>query len=126
MSHRIFENSNGTYNGNAEFQYVNSAGMGIEVLDPQNLYVVAGRATGKTTQLIARRSIRVSKDMPGAYFAFVGDYYSNLLSNTVPSMIKGWNDFGLKEGVCLENADFSIAAYAVRVNNGRIELKEPV
>ena len=99
MAHRIFEDSKGTFHGNAEFQYVNSAGMGIEVLDPQNLYVVAGRATGKTTQLIARRSIRVSKDMPGAYFAFVGDYYSNLLSNTVPSMIKGWNDFGLKEGV---------------------------
>jgi nitrite reductase (NADH) small subunit len=34
--------------------------------------------------------------------------------------------FRLKDGVCLENADFSIAAYAVRVNNGRIELKEPV
>lgn len=73
--------------------------MGIEVLDPTNLYVVAGRATGKTTQIIARRSIRVSKSMPGAYFAFIGDYYSNLLSNTVPSMIKGWNDIGLREGV---------------------------
>ncbi len=34
--------------------------------------------------------------------------------------------FRLKDGVCLENADFSITAYAVRVNNGRIELKEPV
>ena len=34
--------------------------------------------------------------------------------------------FRLKDGVCLENAEFSIAAYAVRVNNGRIELKEPV
>lgn len=34
--------------------------------------------------------------------------------------------FRLKDGVCLENADFSITAYAVRVTNGRIELKEPV
>ena len=33
--------------------------------------------------------------------------------------------FRLKDGVCLENTEFSVAAYAVRVNNGRIELKEP-
>ncbi len=35
-------------------------------------------------------------------------------------------DCRLKDGVCLANAEFAIAAYAVRVNNGRIELKEPV
>ncbi|MEI7487460.1 MAG: hypothetical protein WCJ72_08635, partial [Chryseobacterium sp.] len=98
-SNRIFEEANGTYKGNAEYQYVNSAGMAMEVIDPTNLYVVAGRATGKTTQIIARRSVRVIKALPGAYFAFVGDYYTNLLSNTIPSMIKGWNDMGLKEGV---------------------------
>ena len=34
--------------------------------------------------------------------------------------------FRLKDGVCLENTEFSVAAYAVRVNNGRIELKGPV
>lgn len=99
MAHRIFEEPTGTFRGNAEYQYLNPAGMGIEVLDPTNLYAVAGRATGKSTQILARRSIRISKAMPGAYFAFIGDYYSNLLSNTVPSMIKGWNDVGLKEGV---------------------------
>lgn len=34
--------------------------------------------------------------------------------------------FRLKDGVCLENTEFSVPAYAVRVNNGRIELKESV
>ncbi len=34
--------------------------------------------------------------------------------------------FRLKDGVCLENTGFSVPAYAVRVNNGRIELKESV
>jgi hypothetical protein len=97
-SNRIFEEPTGTYKGNAEYQYVNSAGMGIEVFDPTNLYMIGGRGTGKTTQIQARRSIRVIKAMPTAYFAFVGDYYTNLLSNTIPSMIKGWNDLGLKEG----------------------------
>lgn len=98
-SNRIFENQTGTYKGNAEIHYVNSAGMAIEVLDPTNLYMIAGRAMGKTTQVQARRSIRIMRSMPGAYFAFVGDYYSNLLANTVPSMLKGWQDMGIKEGV---------------------------
>lgn len=98
-ANRIFEEPTGTFKGNAEYQYVNSFGMAVEVIDPTNLYIVGGRATGKTTQIIARRSVRVAKAMPGAYFAFTGDFYTNLLSNTIPSMIKGWNDLGLKEGV---------------------------
>lgn len=98
-SNRIHEAANGTFKGNAEYHYVNPVGMAVEVYDPTNLYMLAGRAMGKTTSIQARRSIRISKAMPGAYFAFVGDYYSNLLSNTVPSMLKGWNDIGLKEGV---------------------------
>jgi len=98
-TNRIFAKPNGSYRGEAEYQYVNSIGMAVEVIDPTNLYIVGGRATGKTTQIIARRSVRVIKNMAGAYFAFTGDYYTNLLSNTIPSMIKGWNDMGLKEGV---------------------------
>lgn len=98
-ANRIIEDKTGKFGGLAEYQYVNPAGMFFEVVDPTNLYIIAGRATGKTTSIQARRSVRISKAMPGAYFAFVGDYYSNLLSNTVPSMIKGWNDMGLKEGV---------------------------
>ncbi|WP_407402201.1 hypothetical protein [Chryseobacterium sp.] len=98
-ANRIFEEPTGTFKGNAEYQYVNSFGMGVEVIDPTNLYIVGGRALGKTTQIIARRSVRIAKAMPGAYFAFTGDFYTNLLSNTIPSMIKGWNDLGLKEGI---------------------------
>lgn len=58
-SNRIFENQTGTYKGNAEIHYVNSAGMAIEVLDPTSLYMIAGRAMGKTTQVQARRAIRI-------------------------------------------------------------------
>ncbi|MGV8914392.1 MAG: hypothetical protein ACOH1X_02975 [Kaistella sp.] len=97
-SNRIFEAANGTFKGNAEYHYVNPTQMAVEVYDPTNLYAIIGRAMGKTTVLQARRSIKISKSMPGAYFAFVGDTYENLLRNTVPSMIKGWNDIGLKEG----------------------------
>ena len=97
-TNRLHEKPNGTFKGHAEYHYVNPVGMAVEILDPTSFYGVMGRGTGKTTQLLARRSKKISLAMPGAYFAFVGDYYSNLLSNTVPSMIKGWNDMGLKEG----------------------------
>ena len=76
-SNRIFEAANGTFKGNAEYHYVNAAQMAVEVYDPTNLFMIAGRAMGKTTNIQARRSIRISKAMPGAYFAFIGDYYSN-------------------------------------------------
>lgn len=111
-SNRVFEKPNGTFKGQAEYHYVNPVGMAVEVYDPTNLYLLAGRAMGKTTSIQARRSIKVSKSMPGGYFAFIGDYYSNLLSNTVPSMIKGWNDIGLKEGVHYVTNDRPPASFA--------------
>jgi len=95
---RLFESKDGKFGGEAEYVYLNPAAMFVELVDPKDLFMIAGRAFGKTTTIIARRSLRVMKSMPGAYFAFVGDYYSNLLGNTVPSMIKGWNDLGLVEG----------------------------
>lgn len=95
---RLLEDDTGKFGGIAEYVYNNPAGIFFELVDPTNANIIAGRATGKTTKLIARRSLRVARSMPGAYFAFVGDFYSNLLSNTVPSMIKGWNDDGLVEG----------------------------
>lgn len=95
---RLFEDKEGKYGGDAEYVYLNPAAMFVELVDPKDLFMIAGRAFGKTTTVIARRSLRVTKSMPGAYFAFVGDFYSNLLGNTVPSMIKGWNDLGINEG----------------------------
>lgn len=95
---RQFEDKTGKFGGLAEYVYQNPAAMFVELVDPKDLFMIAGRAFGKTTTVIARRSLRVTKSMPGAYFAFVGDFYSNLLGNTVPSMIKGWNDLGLVEG----------------------------
>ena len=60
-SNRVFEKPNGTFKGNAEYHYVNPVGMAVEVYDPTNLFVIAGRGMGKTTGLQARRSIKVAK-----------------------------------------------------------------
>lgn len=98
MSNRIFEDKNGKYKGKAEFVYANPAHIFCELINPKDLFFIGGRALGKTTNIIARRSINISKSMPGAYFAFVGDYYSNLLSNTVPTYIDGLKAAGLEEG----------------------------
>ena len=98
MGRRIFEDANGEFGGKAEIVYSTPAAVFYQLIDPTNLYVVGGRATGKTTNIIADRALRIVKALSGAYFAFVGDTYANLLSNTVPSMIKGWNDLGLEEG----------------------------
>lgn len=96
---RLFEDKDGKYGGLAEYVYLSPAHQFIDLIDPKDLNLVGGRGLGKTTVLHGQRSLRIQKAMPGAYFAFVGDYYSNLLGNTVPSMIKGWNDLGYKEGI---------------------------
>ena len=99
MGRRIFEDTNGKFGGKAEYVYSTPAAIFYQLIEPTNLIIVGGRGLGKTTNIIADRSLKIIKSMPGAYFAFIGDTYTNLLSNTVPSMIKGWNDLGLKEGV---------------------------
>lgn len=97
-SNRIFEDSSGLYGGKAEYIYANPADIFVTLVDPKDLNLISGRATGKTTAILARRMLRINRSMPGAYLAFTGDFYSNLLSNTVPAMLKGWEDMGLEEG----------------------------
>lgn len=66
---------------------------------PKNAFLVLGRATTKTTDFQAERSMDICYDMPTSYCGFVGDTYTNLLKNVVPSFIEGWNRKGWKEGV---------------------------
>lgn len=65
---------------------------------PKNLFLIAGRGTGKTSDILAKRSIRVIKDMPGAYLAFVAATYEDAHRNIVPTLIEGWNRQGWIEG----------------------------
>ncbi|MEI6865795.1 hypothetical protein [Flavicella sp.] len=82
-----------------EVRYASWIKMMIDLIAPKNLFLVAGRATAKTTDIIAERSMRICEDMPGAYFAFVTDTYVNALKNIVPALIEGWKRKGWKEGV---------------------------
>ena len=73
--------------------------MIVDLVQPKNFYGVAGRATAKTSDIIAERSIDVVHDMPGAYFAWVADTYMNAFDNVVPTLIEGWERKGWVRGV---------------------------
>lgn len=82
-----------------EARYANWLKQVVDLVGPKNLYLYLGRASGKTTDIIAERSMEIVWDMPGAYFALVGDTYMNLQKNVVPSMLEGWTRKGWIEGI---------------------------
>ena len=82
----------------AEKRYANWLKMIIDVIKPQNLWLYGGRGTGKSTDIIAERSIDIIHDMPRACFAFVSDTYVNLMTNIVPAVLLGWQRKGFFEG----------------------------
>lgn len=72
--------------------------MLIDIVAPKNLFFVGGRGTAKTTDIIAERSMVISKAMPGAYFGLVVNTYENLRKNVLPALLEGWERKGWKEG----------------------------
>lgn len=58
---------------------------------------VWGRGTGKSTGLIAPRSINCVMKMPRSRGAFVGETYLQLLERTLPPVIQGWEEQGYKK-----------------------------
>lgn len=72
--------------------------MSIDLIAPKNLFLVAGRATAKTSDIIAERSMDINYDMPGSYQVFVSDTYVNALKNVVPTLLEGWERKGWRLG----------------------------
>jgi len=73
--------------------------MVISLISPKNLFFISGRATSKTSDVMAKRFTEACYEMPGAYFAFVTDTYVNALKNIVPALIEGLNREGWIEGI---------------------------
>jgi hypothetical protein len=84
---------------NARINYSSKISAVIDIVQSKDLYLVAGRATAKTGDIVAKRSMRIIKDMPGAYMMFVADTYMNALTNVLPALIEGWIRQGWIEGV---------------------------
>jgi hypothetical protein len=80
-------------------QYASWIKMVIDLIAPKDLYLIAGRATAKTSDIIAERSITICRDMPHNKMVFVSDTYINALKNIRPTLIEGWNRKGWREGI---------------------------
>ena len=82
-----------------EVRYTTWLKMLTDLMEPQNLFLVLGRGTGKTTDYLAERLQNICYEMPHSYIALVGDTYTNLLKNVVPAIVEGWNRKGWVEGI---------------------------
>ncbi len=65
---------------------------------PSFLYMVLGRGSAKTTEIIVERLTEMVYDLPGAPIVWVSDTYSNLQKNVLPSVLEGLERKGFKEG----------------------------
>lgn len=68
-------------------------------IDTTNLVVIGGRGVAKSSVILARRSERCVRLMPGAPVAIVANTYSNLIDNIMPAVQNGWKINGLIEGI---------------------------
>lgn len=82
-----------------EVRYATWLKMIADLMQSKNQFLILGRGTGKTTDYQAERTMDICYEMPGCYIGIVGDTYTNLLKNVVPSLIEGWNRKGWVEGI---------------------------
>ena len=82
-----------------EYRYSNWLSMMIDIIKPKNLYVVGGRGTAKTQDIIAKRSIDIIYNLQRGTFAFLADTYVNALTNIIPNLITGWERQGFYEDI---------------------------
>lgn len=68
-------------------------------IDTTNFVSIGGRGVAKSTVILARRSERCVRLMPGAPIAIVANTYSNLIDNIMPAVQNGWKLNGLIDGV---------------------------
>ena len=66
---------------------------------PKNLYLIAGRGAGKTTDFQVERLIEMVYDMPGAPVCWVADTFTDLQTNIMPNVLAGLERAGFREGI---------------------------
>lgn len=83
----------------ADVKFGSDALVMCDWIDTTNFVCIGGRGMAKSTVIIARRSERCVRLMPGAPIAIVANTYSNLVDNIMPAVQNGWRLQGLIEGV---------------------------
>lgn len=83
----------------ADLRYGSYAAQLCDWTDPTNMVVIGGRGMAKSTVIMASRSERCIRLMPGAPVAIVANSYANLVNNIMPAVQNGWRLLGLSEGL---------------------------
>ena len=83
---------------NVELRYMNWTTQLLNMCMPWACWWFAGRASAKTTQLLAERLKQAVSECPGAPFAWIADTYSNLHQNVIPSLLEGLRFLGMEQG----------------------------
>jgi hypothetical protein len=81
-----------------EHRFMNWITQLLNMCMPWACWWFAGRASAKTTQLLAERLKQAVEECPGAPFAWIADTYSNLHQNVIPSLLEGLRFLGMEEG----------------------------
>lgn len=83
-----------------DLHFSNWVKTNIMLAKPRDLYLYAGRGTGKSADILACRSEDVIRELPGASFVFTSDTYKNLMTNVLPTIISGWEQrYDFYEGI---------------------------
>ena len=83
----------------ADVKFASDAQVLCDWIDTTNFVCIGGRGMAKSTVIIARRSERCVRLMPGAPVAIVANTYANLVDNIMPAVQNGWKLLGLIEGL---------------------------
>lgn len=82
-----------------DVRYSSQLGALCDWIDTTNFVTIGARGVAKSTVILASRSERCVRLMPGAPFAIVANTYANLIDNIMPAVQNGWRLRGLIEGV---------------------------
>lgn len=83
----------------ADVKFGSDALVLCDWVDTTNFVAIGGRGVAKSTVILARRSERCVRLMPGAPVAIVANTYANLIDNIMPAVQNGWKINGLIEGI---------------------------
>lgn len=81
-----------------ELRYSNWFSQLVNMLQTTFLFVIGGRGTSKSEDILAERTMDIAYEMPGAFVALSADTFMNATKNIVPSIVNGWRRKGWIEG----------------------------
>lgn len=78
--------------------YYNPFQLKVALLDPRELTVIGGRGVGKSTRIIAHRTVGCALAMQGSTNGIIAKNNVQNLTRIMPGVTSGWRDMGFIEG----------------------------